>query len=71
MTQVKKPFWKSKTKIGAALLALGPVLVTLGGLISGDLSIFSAGQQLLIEVGAFLAVCGIRDWNIINGIKIK
>ena len=62
----KKPWYKSKTKIGAALIALGPVLVTIGGLVSGDLNLISAGQQLLIEVGAVLAIFGVRDLPFIN-----
>ncbi len=66
MMEQKKPWWKSKTKIGAALVALGPLLVTLGGLVSGDISLVSGGQQLLIEVGIVLGIFGIRDLPFIN-----
>ena len=59
----------SKVKIGAALIALGPLLVTLGGLIGGNLSLAGGLNQLLLEAGAFLGVCGLRDLPFFNAFK--
>jgi len=64
--ETKKPFWKSKTKVGTLLIAVGPVLVTIGGLLNGTIDVGSGLTALSMEVGAVLAVFGIRDWNIIN-----
>lgn len=63
--KINKKWYQSKTKMGAVLIAAGPVLVTLGGLLQGgDLS---AGVfQLLAEVGVVLAIFGIRDLPFVN-----
>ena len=65
----KKPFYKSKTKWAALLIAIGPVLATVGGMLNGSLDFGSGLVQLSAEIGIVLGVFGIRDWNIINGIK--
>jgi len=66
MTKIEKKWYKSKTKIGALLIGLGPVLVTVGGLIGGSLDLSSAALQLVQEIGVVLAVFGIRDLPFIN-----
>lgn len=64
-----KPFWKSKTKMGALLVGLSSVLATGGAILTGDISTMSGIQSLIVEIGVVLGIFGIRDWNIINGIK--
>ena len=62
----KKRFWQSKTKLGALLVGLGAILGTAGGWLSGSLEPMSAVQALIIEIGAVLGVCGIRDLPFVN-----
>ena len=61
----EKKWYQSKTKWAAILVGLGPVLATLGGLISGELGITGL-IQLSTELGVVLAVFGIRDLPFIN-----
>ena len=60
---------KSKTKIGALLIAAGPVIATVGNLIVGNISAFEGIVQLSTEVGAVFAVFGIRDLPILNQLQ--
>ncbi len=66
--QVKK---RSKTKVGAVLIGIGAVLGTIGGYLSGNIALTQTIQALVTEVGVVLLAFGVRDWNIINGIKSK
>ena len=56
----------SKTKLGAVLIGAGAVLGTVGAYLTGNIVFFDALKLVLIEVGAVLAVFGVRDWPIIN-----
>jgi hypothetical protein len=56
-----KPYWKSKTAWGAALLALLPVLEAIAKWLTGALDVGSMVNTLTMGVGGFLAVIGIRD----------
>ncbi len=67
--EIKKPFYKSKTKLAALLIGIGPVLATIGAILNGQTSIITALPVLSAEIGVVLAVFGVRDWNIINGKK--
>lgn len=59
----------SKTKIGAVLIAAGPVLVTVGSIITGDMQLLDGIIRLSTQVGAVLAVFGIRDLPILNQLQ--
>ena len=65
----KKPWYASKTKLGAVLVGLGPVLITVGGMISGSLDLGPGLVDLATELGIVLAVFGIRDWPLLNKLK--
>jgi len=69
MTTEKKSWYQSKTKIGTLLVAVGPVLITIGGLINGSVDISSGLLALSTEVGIVCAVLGIRDLPFINRVK--
>ena len=65
MSKNVKSWYQSKTKVGAVLIALGPVLVTVGGLLQGG--DFSSGlMELVTEIGVVLGVFGLRDLPFIN-----
>ena len=66
MTIDKKVWYKSKTKIGTLLIAVGPVLATIGGLLTGSINLVSGLSALSVEVGAVCAILGIRDLPFIN-----
>ena len=57
----------SKTKMGAALVGIGLVIATVGGMISGTINTSAGITALLTEVGVVLAVFGIRDIPLLNG----
>ena len=56
-----KPWYLSKTKLGAVIGGVGTVLVAAGGAISGEISIPVAVEMGLIGIGAILFGLGIRD----------
>ncbi len=64
----KKAWYKSKTKIAAILLGIGPLLVTIGGLLNGSVNINVGMVRLITEVGIILGIFGIRDLPFINKI---
>lgn len=64
-----KPFWKSKTKMGALLVGLGAVLGTIGGVVAGDLSLMVGLQSLAAEVGIVIGIMGLRDIPLLNKLK--
>lgn len=66
MEKEEKKWYQSKTKVGALLVGIGPILVTIGGLLSGTLDFTTAVLNLSVQIGAVLAVFGIRDLPIIN-----
>ena len=66
MTIEKKAWYKSKTKIGTLLIGIGPVLVTIGGMLNGSIDFISGITALSVEVGVILAALGIRDLNFVN-----
>jgi hypothetical protein len=51
----------SKTKVGAALIALSPMLLTLGRLLTGEIDVIQGMQEVLTLSGAVLVAFGIRD----------
>ncbi len=65
----EKKWYQSKTKWAALLIGIGPVLGTIGAIIGGQANMMASLPTLAAEVGVVLAVFGIRDLNIINGIK--
>ena len=66
MATEKKDWYKSKTKWGALLVGLGIVLGTVGSMVNGTLNYGAGITALLTEIGAILAVFGIRDLPFIN-----
>lgn len=63
---VEKKWYQSKTKIGTLLIALGPVLLTVGGLLTGNIQLVNGLTALSTEIGAVLAVFGLRDLPFVN-----
>ena len=61
-----KPWYKSKTKIGAALVGLSAVIGTLGGWLSGTIEPSQAIISLIAELGVVLAIFGVRDLPFVN-----
>jgi hypothetical protein len=61
-----KPWYKSKTKWGAFLVGLAAIVGTVGGWLSGAADLNSTILALVTEVGAVLAVFGVRDLPFIN-----
>ena len=64
--ETEKKFWQSKTKMGALLMGLSAVLATMGAYISGAVDAGATVNALIIQVGAVLAVFGVRDLPVIN-----
>ena len=56
-----KPWYLSKTKLGAVIGGVGTVLVATGGAISGELSIPVAVEMGLVGIAAVVYGLGIRD----------
>lgn len=56
-----KPWYMSKTKLGAVIGGVGTVLVAAGGAISGEISIPVAVEMGIVGIGAILFGLGIRD----------
>ena len=54
-----KPWYKSKTKIGAALVGLSALIGTLGGWLSGTIESSQAIMSIIAELGVVLAVFGV------------
>ena len=66
MTIEKKPFYKSKTKIGTLLVAVSPVVATIGGMLNGSIDLIAGITALSVELGVVCALLGIRDLPFIN-----
>ena len=56
-----KPWYLSKTKLGAVIGGVGTFLVATGGAISGELSTAAAIEMKIVGIGAILFGLGIRD----------
>jgi len=56
-----KPWYTSKTKLGAVIGGVGTVLVATGGAISGELSPAFAIEMAIGGIAAVLFGLGIRD----------
>jgi hypothetical protein len=56
-----KPWYLSKTKLGAVVGGVGTVLVATGGYISGELTLPVAIEMGIVGIGAILFGLGIRD----------
>ncbi len=65
----KKSWYKSKTKWSVLLIGAGPVLVTLGNILAGNLNFMSGMQNLAPQLGIILGVFGIRDIPFLNRTK--
>ena len=61
-----KPWYKSKTKIGAALVGLSAVIGTIGGWLQGSIEPGTAVMALMAQIGVILAVFGVRDLPFVN-----
>lgn len=61
-----KPWYKSKTKIGATLVGLSAVIGTLGGWLSGAIEPSQAITSLIAEIGVVIAMFGVRDLPVVN-----
>ncbi len=62
----KKVWYKSKTKIGAALVGISAIAGTVGGYLQGSIDPVNAIRALVIEIGVVLAIFGFRDLPLIN-----
>jgi hypothetical protein len=58
----------SKLKIGSFVVALAAILGTIGGYLTGTITLMSGIMALGTEVGALLAVFGISELPILNSI---
>lgn len=67
----KKPFYKSKTKLAALLIGIGPVLATIGAMINGQIDFGNGLFALSTEIGIVLGIFGIRDFELFRGVKSK
>lgn len=61
-----KPWYKSKTKIGATLVGLSALIGTVGGWLSGTIEPGQAIMSLIAEIGVVLTVFGVRDLPFVN-----
>lgn len=61
-----KPWYKSKTKIGAALVGLSAIIGTVGGWLQGSIEPGTAVMALIAQIGVVLTVFGVRDLPFIN-----
>ncbi len=66
MAQESKPWYRSQTKVGVVLLAGSAILATVGGWLTGSISMANAVVALIAEVGAMKLAFGIRNWPVIN-----
>ena len=62
----EKPWYESKTKIGAALVGLSAVIGTIGSWLQGSIDPGTAVTALIAQVGIVLAVFGVRDMPFVN-----
>jgi len=62
----EKPWYKSKTKIGATLVGLSAIIGTVGGWLQGSIEPGTAVTALMAQVGVILAIFGVRDLPFIN-----
>ena len=62
----KKPFWKSKTKLSAALFGFSAILGTIAGIVNGSVPMFVGLQTVMIEGSIVLGIFGIRDLPFVN-----
>jgi len=59
----------SKTKVGTFLVGLSVIAGTVGGFLQGAIPPVPAIQALTTEVGAILALFGLRDSELLSGKK--
>ncbi len=64
--EMKKPFYKSKTKLAALLIGIGPVLATIAAVIGGQAGLVDAIPALAAQIGIVLGVFGVRDMPFVN-----
>ena len=62
----EKPWYKSKTKIGAALVGLSAIIGTVGGWLQGSIEPGIAVTALMAQIGVVLAIFGVRDLPFVN-----
>lgn len=62
----EKPWYKSKTKIGAGLVGLSAIIGTVGGWLQGSIEPGTAVIALIAQIGVVLTVFGIRDLPFVN-----
>ena len=56
-----KPWYTSKTKLGAVIGGVGTILVAAGGAISGELTTIVAIEMSIAGIGAILFGLGLRN----------
>jgi len=56
-----KPWYMSKTKLGAVIGGVGTILVATGGAISGELTLVVAIEMYIAGIGAILFGLGLRN----------
>jgi len=62
----EKPWYKSKTKVGTALVGLSVVIGTVGGWLQGSIEPGTAVTALIAQIGVILAIFGVRDLPFVN-----
>jgi len=62
----EKPWYKSKTKVGTALVGLSAVIGTVGGWLQGSIEPGTAVTALIAQIGVILAIFGVRDLPFVN-----
>ena len=62
----EKPWYKSKTKIGAALVGLSGIIGTVGGWLQGVIDPGTAVTALIAQIGVVLTIFGVRDLPFVN-----
>jgi len=66
MTTEKKAWYKSKVKTGTIIIAIAPILATIGGLLTGNINLVNGLSALSVEVGVVWTLFGFRDLPFIN-----
>ena len=61
-----KKWYQSQTKIGAVILGVSAILGTVGGFMTGAISLAATLQTLSVEVGAVWLAFGLRDLPFVN-----
>ena len=58
---MKKPWYKSKTKIGGVLVGISAITGGIGYYLTGEITGTEGALQVITGLGAILVITGIRD----------